>query len=320
MPAISSSAPGKVILCGEHAVVYGIPAIALPVFKVSTTAKVFAHPLFEPGNVHINAPAIALDDSLTSLEQGHPLKIAIDLVMRELGVDHIPSCEIRISTTLPVSAGLGSSASVTVALVRAVSTYLGHPLADEIVNQIAYEIEKLHHGSPSGIDNTVITYGTPVFFELGKTIEYLKIASPFTLIIADTGIKSSTGAAVAGMRERWNADPTLYNTIFNEIGSLTLKIRKYLEEGSIEDMGKTMTENHKLLQRIGVSNDELDILVKSALASGAWGAKLSGGGLGGNMIALVHPEISLEVSQALLRAGAKNTITTVIPSSSGVRL
>lgn len=317
MPAISCSAPGKVILCGEHAVVYGTPAVALPVFKVSTTVKIIAQPLARTGSVSIKAPSISLNDSLASLEENNPLRAAVNLVMQELGIDHIPACEIHIHTTLPVSAGLGSSASVTVALTRAITTFLGHPFDNDHVNRIAFEIEKLHHGSPSGIDNTVITFGAPVFFQRGKPMEFLKIARPFTLIIADTGIKGSTASAVTGVRQRWEADRNFYEAIFDEIGKLAIQVRKYLEVGTIEEIGPALVRNHVLLQHIGVSNAALDQLVNTAIQAGAWGAKLSGGGLGGNMIALVNPEQAHQIAQTLMSSGAAQTIITTIPATSG---
>jgi len=320
MPAVSCSAPGKVILCGEHAVVYGTPAIALPVFQVATTVKIIAKPIAEPGTVLIKAPSISLDDSLAALDKKNPLRAAVELIMQELGIHHLPACEILIHTTLPVSAGLGSSASVTVALARAISTYLGHPFHDETVNQITYEIEKLHHGSPSGIDNTVITYGTPVYFQRGKPMEYPKIARSFTLIIADTGIKGSTAEAVAGVRKCWEADKNSYETIFTEIGLITQRIRCNLESGNIESIGVELTHNHVLLKHIGVSNSKLDQLVNAAIQAGAWGAKLSGGGLGGNMIALVDPDLAPQIAQELIDRGAAQTIIATIPASSGERL
>lgn len=317
MPAISCSAPGKVILCGEHAVVYGAPAIALPVFQVSTTVKITAKPLAPSSSITIKAPSISLDGSLDSLEPNNPLRAAINLVMQELRIDHIPACEISINTTMPVSAGLGSSASVTVALVRAISTYLGHPFDNDRVNHIAFEIEKLHHGSPSGIDNTVITYGAPVFFQRGKPIEFIKIIHPLTLMIADTGIKGSTASAVAQVRQRWEMDRDGYEAIFREIGQLTLQIRRDLETGLLVEIGPLLTRNHELLQRIGVSNLALDQLVNAAMQAGALGAKLSGGGLGGNIIVLANPEQAQQIAQRLLISGATRTIITLIPSTDG---
>ncbi len=317
MPAISSSAPGKVILCGEHAVVYGFPAIALPVFQVSTQTKIFARPQARIGEILIKAPSIALDSTLDALDEQNPLKAAACLVMQEFHLDHLPACEIRITTTLPIAAGMGSSASVTVSLTRALSAFLGHPLGNEQVNQIAFEVEKLHHGSPSGIDNSVITYEKPVYYQKGKAIEMLRIAHPFTLIIADSGIQGSTARAVAGVRKRWEANRHQYETWFDEIGQISQKIKGDLEEGSIGSLGTQLNRNHELLQYIGVSAARLDELVAAACNAGALGAKLSGGGLGGNIIALVNEEQAPEIVEALAAHGAVRTITAAIPAGKG---
>jgi mevalonate kinase len=238
--------------------------------------------------------------------------------MQEFHLDHIPACEIHIQTTLPIAAGLGSSASTAVSFTRALSTFLGHPLPDNTINRIAYEVEKHHHGSPSGIDNSVIAYETPVYYQKDRPIETLKIASPFTLVIADSGIKSSTAQAVAGVRQRWEQNRQQYEDWFYKIGQISIDVREYLENGMIEKVGPHLTHNHVLLQKIGVSNSELDNLVEAALTAGALGAKLSGGGLGGNMIALVSNEQTSTVVDALISHGAIHTITTTIPASGGI--
>jgi mevalonate kinase len=315
MPSISCSAPGKVILCGEHAVIYGSAAIALPVFQVSTVTRIFAKPVSPSGEVHIISPQISMDTSLSSIPIQNPLRATIEFVMQELKIDHIPACEIRIQSTLPLAAGMGSSASVTVSLVRALSTFLGHPFENKIINQIAFEVEKLYHGSPSGIDNSVITFETPLLFQLESGIQTLKIARSFSLVIADTGIKSSTAAAVAGVRKRWEKNKNSFEIIFNEIDHLTKQIKDALEQGKLEVIGPALTRNHELLQHIGVSSKELDQLVVAAVDSGAFGAKLSGGGLGGNMIALVAEENALEIAHHLEEKGASRTIITSIPAS-----
>lgn len=312
MPAISCSAPGKIILCGEHAVVYGTPAIAVPVFQVSSTTRVFANPSNPESGVWISAPAIQLETSLSTLSPLHPLAATARLVIEKLNIHSIPACRIKVSSTIPTSAGLGSSASVSVSFVRALSTFLGHPLDDEMVNQIAFEIEKIHHKSPSGIDNTVVTFQHPVYFQIGKKVQILKVAQPFTIVIADSGLKSSTGDVVSGVRERWLSSKTFYDSCFDEIGKITNQIRETLEYGRIEHIGSYLVKNHELLKQIGVSIPALDHLVEVAMLNGALGAKLSGSGGGGNMIALVNEDTSESVSEALKSSGAVNTIITHI--------
>lgn len=315
MPAISASAPGKIILCGEHAVVYGTPAIALPLTQVSTRTSIFAHPINSAGEVRITASSIGLDSTLDLLSNQHPLRAAILMVEEELGITALPACEIHITTTLPLAAGLGSSASVTVSLVRALSQFMGYPFSDELVNKIAFEVEKIHHGTPSGIDNTVITYQTPVLFRRGSPIEHLEILNAFTLVIADSGAASSTAETVAGVRERWLQDSKTFNGYFSRIGVLTDRISQVLRNGDLTENGSLLTENHEVLQSIGVSTSLLDRLVATALDAGATGAKLSGGGGGGNVIAIVESSLVSGVVQALTSCGAVRTIITTIPGT-----
>ncbi len=195
MPAISATAPGKVILFGEHAVVYGRPAIAVPVTQVKARAVVTAAPRGAPGEVRLLAPDIGLDAILEELGSADPLAAAIREVASTLKVKQFPACTIKITSTIPVAAGMGSGAAVSVALIRALSAFFGHPLPDEKVSALAFEIEKIHHGTPSGIDNTVVTYSMPVYFVKGKPIETLQVRRPFTIVIGDTGVSSPTGAA-----------------------------------------------------------------------------------------------------------------------------
>ncbi len=312
MPAISSTAPGKVILCGEHAVVYGQPAIALPVQQVRTKTTITARPAAATGELHIIAPDIQLDTIFESLEPDQPLRAAITHVTEELAIHSLPACEIRINTTIPLAAGLGSSASVTVSLVRALSQFLGHPLPDETVNQITYEVEKIHHGTPSGIDNTVITYETPVFFKKGESLKRLDILNGFSLVIADSGIPSSTAETVAGVRQRWQQNTEKYDHLFAKIGNTVTRVREILRTGHLPDHGTLLTENHHLLCELGVSIPTLDNLVNAALEAGASGAKLSGGGGGGNVIAVVKLETVNRVVDALRTCGAVSVIVTEI--------
>ena len=314
MPAISCSAPGKVILCGEHAVVYGKPAIAVPVLNVATKCTIIARPSAPSDEVLIVAPNIGLKCEYKCLVEGHPIRAAIRLVLERLSLDHLPVCEIQIHSTLPTAAGLGSSASVSVALIRALSAFLGHPFTNEEVNQIAYEIEKIHHGTPSGIDNSVITYAKTLFFIKGQPMTFLDPHKTLTLVIADSGIKSSTVKVVSALKGRYTAEPEKYSALFDQIGEVSLQVKETLESGRLDETGRLLTRNHALLKEAGVSCSKLDALVACAIEHGAKGAKLSGGGQGGNMIALVAPDQAEVMSASLREAGATNTIITQIPA------
>jgi mevalonate kinase len=312
MPAISASAPGKIILFGEHAVVYSQPAIAVPVLQVRAKAILTANPRGKPGSVSIQAPGIGLESELEALPDRHPLKAAIQATLNALHLQRIPACNIRITSTIPVAAGLGSGAAVSVALARGLSNFLGEPLDDEAVSGIAFEVEKIHHGTPSGIDNTVITSAMPVYFVRDKPIERLRVPQPFTIVIGDTGTHSPTAIAVADVRRGWEAQPAEYEQIFQAIGEIARSARAAIEDGKPDDLGTLMARNHAYLQELGVSSPQLDSLVIAAHQAGASGAKLSGGGRGGNMIALASPGLEEKVAQALMNAGATRTIITAV--------
>jgi mevalonate kinase len=293
-------------------VVYGKPAVAAPVTQVSARAIVQADPRAKPGSMHIQAPAVGLDAFLANLPGEHPLAAAVNGVLSMLGVTRPSACSLRITSTIPVASGLGSGAAVSVALIRALSAFLGHPLSDEQVSALAFEVEKLHHGTPSGIDNTVITYARPVYFVRGQPIDILRVAKPFTIVIGDTGISSPTAIAVGDVHRLWQKDPARYEALFDAVGRIARQARQVIEAGHPEELGELMDATHTLLQQMGVSSPELDHLVAAARQAGALGAKLSGAGRGGNMIALVLPANAGRVAEALSNAGAVRTITTQI--------
>jgi len=312
MPAIYASAPGKIILFGEHAVVYGRPAVAVPVTQVKARAVITPNPLSSAGVVQIDAPDVELRTSLDQLRDDHPLKIAIQGVFSTLNISKPPSLTIRITSTIPLASGLGSGAAVSVAIVRALSAFLGKPLPDELVSDLAYQVEKAYHGTPSGIDNTVITYAKPIFFVRGQSIQFIEVKKPFTILIGDTGVKSRTAEVVGAVRHRWQAEPAPYEQLFDEIGAVARESQKAVQSGEPGEVGPLMNRNHALLQKLGVSSPELDRLVSAALEAGADGSKLSGAGWGGNMIAIAGSEKALEVEKAIIAAGASGTIVTTV--------
>lgn len=312
MPAYSASAPGKIILFGEHAVVYGRPAIAVPVLQVRAKAIVSADPRSAPGLVNLRAPDIGLDTTLAELPENHPLAAVLWKAAAAMNLSHIPACTIQVTSNIPIAGGMGSGAAVSVAILRAFSASLGHPLSDEQVSKLAFEVEVIHHGTPSGIDNTVITYARPVYYIKGKTIETLQVKRPFTLVIGDTGVQSPTASVVSDVHHGWETGLEKFEGLFDATGVIAVSARKSIESGSNDALGPLMDENHSLLRKMGVSSPELDRLVEAAHSAGALGAKLSGAGRGGNMIALISPEGSGHVAQALIEAGAVRTLVTEI--------
>ena len=314
---MKSSAPGKIILFGEHAAVYSRPALAVPVTQIHVDVEVLDSPR---KGIWIDAPGIDLHAELNSLPADHPVGSVILKVFSTLGlpspterrVGDEGGLDISIASTIPVAAGLGSGAAVSVALIRALASHLSNPLTDEQVNELAFEIEKLHHGTPSGIDNTVITYAKPVYFIKDKPLETFKVGKPFTIVIGDTGIPAPTKESVGDVRRLRMRDLCNVENIFNEIAQIALIGRRSIESGKPEQLGELMDQNHAYLQALTVSSPELDNLVEAARKAGALGAKLSGSGRGGNMIALVDQPKAESVAGALIAAGAKRTIITEI--------
>lgn len=313
----TASAPAKIILFGEHAVVYGRPALAAPVTQVHADVDIAASD--RPG-IWIDAPGISLRCELNALPSDHPIASVIHNFFTSLCYPIFDSrkwgdergVKITIASTIPVASGLGSGAAVTVALVRALAAHFNVPMSAEEVNAFAYEIEKIHHGTPSGIDNTVITYAKPVYFVRGQPIETFTVGEPFTLVIGDTGIPAPTKEAVGDVRKLWEADRAKWERVFDRIGEIVKEAREKIESGKWKELGGLMNDNHVLLQQMTVSSPELDRLVEAARKAGALGAKLSGGGRGGNMIALLQPSDAERVVRSLKEAGAKNAIATQI--------
>jgi mevalonate kinase len=312
MPAFTAHAPGKIILFGEHAVVYGQPAIAVPVNQVRATATITPDIKGKPGMVRIQAPDIHFEAQLDALPSDHALAAAVHGVAVSLGGRRIPACTLRVSSSIPVASGLGSGAAVSVAIIRAMSAFLGHPMPNNQISDLAYEVEKIHHGTPSGIDNTVVTFAQPVYFTKNQALETFQIAKPFRIVIGDTGIPSPTRESVSDVRESWQAEAERFEALFAAVGSIARAARQAIESGHPDRLGPLMNENHELLQAMGVSSPALDQLVQAAQNAGALGAKLSGGGRGGNMIAITNRHDSEMVARQLRAVGATRVILTEI--------
>jgi mevalonate kinase len=311
---VKASAPGKIILLGEHAVVYGRPALAVPIPQVRAEAEVTESA--RPG-IWIQARDVGLDSELGSLPADHPLGALVRKLLAVLHRDVPPNLRIKIHSTIPVASGLGSGASVSVALIRALAGAMDLALSDEQVSTYAFEIEKLHHGTPSGIDNTVVTYAKPVYFVSGLPPETLEIGARMHFVIGDTGIPAPTRESVADVRRLRASDVARWESVFEEIGSLVLLARECIEGGALTHLGALMDRDQELLQLLNVSSPELECLIASAHRAGALGAKLSGGGRGGNMIALLAEDTVQTVSAALASAGARRVIAATLEKTTG---
>ena len=303
-------APGKVILFGEHAVVYGRPAIAVPVTEVRAQAQVERGPTGQ-GAV-IVAPDVGRRTRLTDASQDDPLAHTVRLVLDAIKVQRNPDVMITITSTVPIARGMGSGAAVSTALVRALAQYFERWLSSRAISELVYQAEILYHGTPSGIDNTVVAFEKPIYFIRDEGWEVFWVGRPFLLAIADTGVQSSTKDVVGDLRRRYDAEPARYVPLFDQAGKIAVAARAAIEQGQIEMLGRLMNENHAVLQALGVSCPELDCLVTAAQEGGALGAKLSGAGRGGNMIALVTEQVRGRVDMMLRLAGATRVLFTEV--------
>lgn len=313
----TACAPGKVILFGEHAVVYGRPAIAAPVTQVCACALVEDAPRRQ--GVFIRAEDLQVNHYLgapiTDKHPAYPLECTVRHTLAGLGIETIPDLTLTVSSTVPMARGLGSGAAVATAIVRALAQHFGHALAPDEVSELVYQTEILHHGTPSGIDNTVIAFERPVWFVKDQPIEILRVGKPLWLVIGDTGIISPTKVAVADVRQGWQQEAERYEALFNQIGAVAGRAREAIEGGDTTTLGRLLNENQQLLEAIGVSSPELESLVNAARQAGAMGAKLCGAGHGGNMIALVRPERAQPIADAVRAAGATNVIVTQVAAA-----
>lgn len=305
-----ASAPAKIILFGEHAVVYGQPAIAAPVTSLCATATV------EPGaagrGLWLLLPDLSHAVAVQEQENNEPLAHVAALAAAALGLEPLPDWSITLRSTIPLASGLGSGAAAATAIVRALAAASEQTLAPAVVSALVYESEKRFHGSPSGVDNTVIAYGQPVWFVRGHPPQPFPVAEPLTLVVGDTGVASPTAVAVGDVRRGWQAEPARFQRLFDAVGCTVHAARRAIENGDMPEIGRLMDDNHRLLQEIGVSSPELDALCAAARHAGAWGAKLSGGGRGGNMLALAHLARAAEIAAALRAAGACRAFITTL--------
>lgn len=294
---------------------YGYPAIAVPLDSISFKIKLSPRPT-ENNSVIVNKE---LGEYLLyeDLVPQHTYRTAIAAILNELKMNKLPPLEIRLSSSIPIASGLGSSAAFAVCLAKALSAFFGFKLTNMKVNEIAYQIEIFQHGTPSGIDNTVITFNKPVFYRKGFSPDFLKIGATMNLVIADTGVRSITKDTVAQVRKFKDSDPTSANEIIQKIGVVVERAKKELGNGDTKAVGSLMIENHTLLTKLGVSCRELDHLVEVSMNEGALGAKLCGSGKGGNIIALCSEELAEHIKNVLLNQGLTHCFISKINATKG---
>ena len=293
---------GKIILFGEHAVVYGKPAIASPVNSLKTVVRI--------KKIEEDAAKITVPKNALTTDESLRLEELVELYKKELKIND--NFHIWIESQIPMSSGMGSSASLCVSMAKAFYLVRDNKIDIDELSKLSFKGEKIFHGNPSGIDTTTISYVQTLFFKKKKKNEFIKVKKPLNILIADTGIKGNTKKAVGEVRKRVDKNPKIYSKVFDDIEKVSIAAKKAMEEGNIKKLGRLMALNHALLKMLNVSNEKLDALFYSAMNNGAYGAKLSGAGMGGNIIALVNENHIEKIKNELVEIGAVNVYHTVI--------
>jgi len=322
---VTASAPAKVILFGEHFVVYGEPALVLAIDR-RTYAKVEKR---SDEKIHVRSANLNLSgyfqDRNFVVEEGdlkeakmkfEPIKLAVDKVLEK--TEEKVGLDIEINSTVPVAAGLGSSASVVAAVCAAVGALQNLSLSKEDVLRISFEAERIVHGASSGIDPAIATFGGTLMFQMDTGFKPLEAKAEIPLVIGDTGVARSTRVQVAKVRELREKYPQIVEPIMKSAREIVLRAIDALKENDLEALGDLMNINHALLYGLGVSDEALEWLISAARKSGALGAKLTGAGGGGCMIALARNEKLESVVEAIQRAGGRPFIAR--KTDEGVRI
>ncbi|KAL7537810.1 hypothetical protein ACHAXR_008096 [Thalassiosira sp. AJA248-18] len=296
-PTDQTHAFGKLILFGEHLVVYKAPAL---VGAVSAYTNCKFECMDKPGlEVIDNRPAVPFYKDKKK-DEGDK---AINLTLTHLGVDtKARGVKLTFGGDLCCASGIGASAAQVVSLARAVNIADARSLSEDEINAAGYEGEKGYHGTPSGIDNTAATFGGLLRFQRtdgAPIFEKKSFPKVIRIVYASTGITASTTEVVGDVRSKKEADEAWFGNIMGKYTTLVEEAEKVVEEGDLVKLGKLMDQNHALLQELTVSCKELDDLVDAARAAGAVGAKMSGTGRGGLMIALTPTE---EIQDAVANA------------------
>lgn len=305
--AYPAVAHGKIVLLGEHAVVYGSHALAAPI-PLAIRARVDDSKT--PG-VHLVIPAWGVEGRLGKHDEQNSLHASLHTILSQLGVRQ-RDMVIKVLPRLPRAMGLGGSAALAVAVIRALSAHYRLNLSDADVNALAFQSERVAHGTPSGVDNTLATYGRLLLFKKGEPplMRPVKVASPIPVVIGMSGIESLTAKMVAQVHRAWANNKKLYDGIFEDIDQLTQEGTRALQDNKLEALGELMNINQGLLNALQVSSWELEELIEIARKNGAIGAKLTGSGGGGSMIALC-PENAQRVADAMVHAGYRAFVTTL---------
>jgi mevalonate kinase len=302
---------GKVILLGEHSVVYGRPALAASLASMGAEAQ--AEP-WANARLEVEPWGVAFDvEHDVEDEPDDPMQRAFRKLLAGYG-EPWPRARVRVRMSIPGAAGLGGSAALSVAVVRALDALRGSLRAPEAVAAAALAAEYVFHGTPSGIDTAMAAGSGAALFRKGQPLEKVALERPLTLVIGHSGEVGQTKITVGSVKQQHDRDPKKVGEIFDAIEALVMNARSALQLGDVADLGKLMSENQRLLNTLLLSTSRLEEMCKAAESAGALGAKLTGGGGGGCMIALcAGPELAGPVLEALRALGRDAFLVQVQP-------
>ncbi|MBH03648.1 MAG: hydroxymethylglutaryl-CoA reductase [Xanthomonadales bacterium] len=302
---------GKIIVLGEHSVVYGRHAIAAPI-PLNVRAEVRP----QAQDIDLLIPRWGVEMRFSEPEgKISSLHESISLIAERLGVAD-RGMRIDVFPRVPRANGLGASAALAVAVIRAMARAFAIEISDREISNLAYDVEKIAHGTPSGIDNTLATFGRPILFrkdnpQARAEIRDLATSRPIPVVIGLSGVATLTAQTVGNVRAAWQKNPARYEAIFDQIDGLALAGVDALARGDIAELGDLMNIDHGLLNALQVSSWEIEELVEIARSNGALGAKLTGGGGGGAMIAVAESDRVEDVAAAMRAAGYNSFITEI---------
>jgi mevalonate kinase len=299
-------AHAKAIVLGEHAVVYGAPAIALPVPQLTVTARAgwSSHSGDDGGDLSFTMSGSASRAVVT--QASHSLRRLVGAFKERMGVHDGPPLQVGLNGAIPPGRGLGSSAANSRAVVMALAGLFGRELTEDMAFDLVQTAENMTHGRASGVDAMTVGASAPLLFQAGRA-RRPAIGCDDVFIVADSGTAGSTKEAVELLRAGFGQRAGAREAFVQRATRLVDQAGRALAEGRPAELGARLTDYHELLHDAGLSTDRIDTLVRAALAAGSHGAKITGGGLGGCVLVLASPQAAGRVTQQLLEAGAVRT-------------